>query len=58
MTFEEFKERVDEELVNLCGMESDWIDDWNYYDDYRNGVPPRNCAKSAFRNSAENSGLA
>ena len=48
MTFEEWKCQVDQHLMNLCGMESDDIDDWDYYVAWEDGRSPMAAAKQAL----------
>ena len=49
MTFEQWKSKVDQHLINLCGMTSEDIDDWNYYDAWEDNVPPLHAAKHAMK---------
>ena len=48
MTFEEWKRRVNLHMINLCGMESDDIYDWDYYSAYTDGCSPKTAARCAL----------
>ena len=49
MTFEQWKRIVDAYLTRLCGMTSDDIDDWNYYDAWEECMTPKEAAKQALK---------
>lgn len=57
MTFQEFMRKVDAELIKLCGLPSDDIDDWRYAADHAEGRTPLATAKRAIRNAKSASGM-
>jgi hypothetical protein len=57
MSFELWMHRVNVELVKLCGMRADDIDDWRYRDDYEDGKTPETSARRALRNAKRDSGM-
>lgn len=51
--FLEFMDRVEKELLLLCGMTSDCLPDWLYRDSWENNISPEQTAKAAIRNARE-----
>ena len=54
MTFEEWKQAVDNFLIRVYGLDSEGLNDWSYLDDYNRGVTPQASARRAV-NNAKNS---
>jgi len=40
-TFEVWKEKVNKLIIDETGLSCDDWPDWNYMDDYENGLPPK-----------------
>jgi len=54
MSFEEFMRRVNKHIENkLMGLDSECIADYMYYDAWRNGDTPKDCAENALENARE-----
>ena len=49
ITFEAWMDQVDRELMALCGVTSESIDDWKYYAAFQAGYTPLNAAKRALQ---------
>lgn len=49
--FELWKIRVNECLLSICGLDSDFIEDWSYFKDYEEGYRPIESAKRALKNA-------
>ncbi len=49
--FQAWKDNVDRCLIDIAGVFSDDIEDWNYADDFDAGMSPLTCAKRAIQNS-------
>ncbi len=52
-TFEQWKKEVDEELYDLCGLDSDGLPDWMYRTAYEYGWSPKRAARAVLRNARE-----
>ena len=50
-SFEDWMKEVDKELVELCGLTHDVIDDSPYHDWYDQGMRAKTAAKKAFKNA-------
>jgi hypothetical protein len=57
MSFEQWKAEVDAEMIRLSSMDSEGVDDWDYYTAYNNRVSPKVAAKRALNNACWSSGL-
>lgn len=53
LTYEQWMKQVNDALYKKCGMGADMLPDWNYRDDYTDGVSPTSCAAHAIRNAKE-----
>lgn len=53
LTFEEWMQKVNEDLVRLCSMGSDDLPDWRYRDDYDDGMTPLRSALRAIKYAQE-----
>lgn len=45
MTFEEWKNEVDDEIMGICGLSADDLADAPYYDNYEGGTEPKDMAR-------------
>ncbi len=52
-TFEQWKREVDEELYDLCGLDSDGLPDWQYKTAYEEKMSPKRAARAVLRNARE-----
>lgn len=43
-TFEQWMEEVNVALVSMCGMGSEDLPDWNYWDAWDDGISPKSAA--------------
>ena len=46
--FKAYMQRVDAALVKACGMPSECLPDYCYYDSFQDDVPPNECAQDAL----------
>lgn len=53
MDFVTWKRHVAGEIMLLCGMHPDDLNDWSYLDDYESGKTPKQCAKRAIKNAKD-----
>lgn len=53
MTFELWMRKVDEHLIDRCGMTSADLPDYYYMDLFEDGVDPEEAAEEAFENAFE-----
>lgn len=53
MSFEEWMRIVDNVLLNNCGMLSDDLPDYCYYDSWKAGDSPFECAEQAIEYAKE-----
>jgi hypothetical protein len=53
MTYEQWKQQVNQEVQTRTGMAADDLDDWRYTDDYRDGMSPKRSAARAIKNAKE-----
>ena len=51
MTFTQYMAMVDARLIKLCGMDSNCLPDWYYYDYYMDQIVPLECALDAIENA-------
>lgn len=51
LTFNEWMVKVDTALVRVCGLDSDCIEDFGYYDAFDEGMSPTAAAKAALANA-------
>lgn len=54
LTFEQWKNQVDEWLISSTGMTSEDLPDIDYFGLYEAGDSPKQAAKEAIRNAREN----
>jgi hypothetical protein len=52
-TFEQWKDEVDAHLLNMIGVNSDDIPDYDYYTDYTDGIAPARTARRAYKAAEE-----
>jgi hypothetical protein len=54
MTFDEFMRQVNRHLANsLMGLDSECIADYMYYDAWKAGDTPKDCAACALKNARD-----
>lgn len=53
-TFEQWKKLVDAELERKCGMDSDFLPDWDYWNAWDSGMSPKSAAVQVIKNAKEN----
>ena len=49
--FKAYMKNVDAALIAACGMDSDCLPDYKYYDAFDNDVTPKKCALKALEYS-------
>ena len=49
--FKAYMEKVDAELIAKCGLNSDCLPDYLYYDAFDNDVAPKKCASLSLKSS-------
>lgn len=49
--FVDYMKRVDHYIHSSCGLTSDDIEDWCYWDNFADGMSPRDCADEALLNA-------
>ena len=53
INFKAYMLAVDKKLIAECGMASDCLPDYLYYDAFQNGDTPKDCAENALENARE-----
>ncbi len=57
ISYDAWKHQVNQEVIRLCGMQADDLDDWCYVLDWHHGHTPKQTAKRAIKNAKEACGM-
>lgn len=48
LTYTEWMRKVNQELIKLCDLDADCLPDYMYYDSWKAGDTPAECAEAAL----------
>ncbi len=57
ISFDTWKQQVNQEVQTRTGMQADDLDDWCYTSDWQDGMSPKCSAARAIRNAKEACGM-